>query len=1080
MRWFCSLTALLCLSAAFAAVKLKPVEEPGGESYKLRCTLDVDGEWPLGEHAEIVFDAGTDGACYAARFDEVKASFVRRDSRGAETLLAVDARPPIAEVPLHVTLCRDRWRMRLIVNGEVWLTAFDDRLPSGGLAVGGDSDKFRFKDLSVQGLEQVWFTDDFMRASDAKGEWTPRSGRWETSGVSDADAKPDKRPDPSLSANPFAYRVGRPTPAALSTAGHWFWDTYRLAASVRAAGDGEVGLTFYLQDPDNYLALRWTAGGAAGHELRLVAVKGGQAKVLASADGGFANDQWYRLAVEVVDGQITASLDHQPKLTAHSDLFGQGQVGLWANGVTFADWDDVEVESTEDLLDTFGQDSNGRWLAVNGEWSEDLREDAPRNAGVREVSSNDTCFSVTGAKDWSGYRVSTVCHAPAGGAVGVVCSYLDPNNNVQLRWGDGRGPAAYRNKLQLVRVREGKPFVLGEIAVAFRPDLWHELSLENQRGFIRARVGGAPVFEAYEPDLVAGKAGLLGAGSPVDFDEAEVRFLEPEPKVQFAHVFTEDSYMTQWASPAGAWWVNEAAKRGGVVWHRGDFYGDSQVAVHGSMLGGAGKMLRLILAGDGQRADSGYSLVVETRPDGKKAVAQIIVGQGQPQSEAVFDLAEVEAVRFARRGRFLLAYADDTCVLGYYDRSQTPPGGNHVGVTARGGAVDLTKVDARSDNSYDTTFYRAPVEWWISKGVWETINRWKCDPRWSFFGGYNDTQPLIWSKDDYQGDIQLEAYMGIKMDLTGPPYYLHPSDLCITVHGDGKDVLSGTNFLFAARNNTCSVLYSGGKQVAFSDRPEARFETTQWDSETQGNKFHRHWFHVVLRKAEGRIVCSVDEKTVFDVADPAPGGHGKVGLYCVNNGVMVARVKVWYQQLAPREPFPDIRRMLATADTGSTAGDPYQNDFEQGIGAFKPEDERVPVMLARADGGTNRSRCLAVTNLLTGGTFGVRAVGTPYNLADRPVISFRCKLPQAARVNLYALARGVWHVVKLSGSEKTTSSQRYLGAIEGVAADGGWHAAKFNLNAALSPLYPGAAVQVEKLVFGMMEPDPYLAAAFGV
>ncbi|NUP99732.1 MAG: hypothetical protein HUU35_07750, partial [Armatimonadetes bacterium] len=349
----------------------------------------------------------------------------------------------------------------------------------------------------------------------------------------------------------------------------------------------------------------------------------------------------------------------------------------------------------------------------------------------------------------------------------------------------------------------------------------------------------------------------------------------------------------------------------------------------------------------------------------------------------------------------------------------------------------------------------------------------------SFFGGYNDFQPLIWSKDDYAGDIMLEAYMGIKMDLPGPPFYLHPSDLCLSIGGDGQDVTSGYSFLYAARNNTCSLLYRNGQEIARNDSAAARFPATGWDNETQGNKFHRHWFHVVLRKVGRRVVCSVDDAVLFDVPDDGSVTSGKIAVYSVNNGVMVARVRAWYEQRAPREPFPDLGALQAeaAAEAGPADVDPYQNDFERGLGSFAQEFARVPVLLQREP--TENGRCLTVTNLRAGDKFAITAVGKPFKLAERGRLGFRYKIPPGVRLNLYAVSRGTWHIIRLTGGEQADTGQKLLGAVAGVKADDQWHQASLDLREAFKPIDSSGQLTIDRLVLGMLEPEPYYHAGFG-
>ena len=1107
----CRWTGLLLLAIAtcgHAEVRLRPVADPPGEAYKLSLPIEADPEWPLDGQAVVQFDAGTDGSHYAAELEALKVRFVKVAGDGTRTVLAetID-HPPIAAAPLKLTLDRERWRMRLIGNDEVWLTAFDDSLPFGALAAGTDSDKLKLGEPELQATEPVWFADDFMRETETLGEWRALSGDWAMSGVSEADAQPKKRPDPTLSSNPFAFRAADVKQPAIAATGLWFWDTYRAEASVRAVGDGTIGLCVYLQDPRNYLALRWDHAGR-GKERTLVAVRDGRTQVLAAADGGWDDDQWYRLGVEVVDQHIVAKIDGEQIFELDSSLFGQGQVGLFADQLTFADFDDVVVEHTEDIVDTFGQRTVERWVDLQGQWSDDPRAEAPLDRGLRAADGAGG-ISLTGSTKWSDYKVTTVGQAVDGGGLGVVACYQSPDDYLALRWGDASAPARYRNTLQLVRQKGGQEQVLGQVQAAYRRNLWHRLSIECARGFVRCRIGDVPVFEWFDETLQGGKVGLLAANRHISFDQLAVEFLPPPEKIEFTAQFTREDTMADWAQAAGSWQVAEAKQRGGVIWNHGEFWGDSRMTLDAGLFGGPPRTIKMILAGT--RPDSvgilppapltegaaepmdaesgsdgaptagadGYSAVlVQAKQGGKELIGDIQVG-GRSVKRAAFNADGAEQLAFVKRGRFALVYLDDKCVLGYLDPSPNPASGLHAAIQSTGPDLDLERVDARAEQLFDTSFVKAPVEWYVSKGIWETINRWKCDPRWSFFGGYDDLNPLIWSKDDYQGDIQVEAYMAVKMNMPGPPYYLHPSDLCLTIGGDGKDVLSGLAFLFAARNNTSSLLYRHGQEIGKNEGPDAKFKYVGPQGEGL-TKFHRHWFHLVVTKAAGRITCSVDGNQLIDVPDDGSIPGGKIALWSVNNGLMVARVKVWYEQRAERRPFPDVGVLQAAAQPGQTDLDPFANNFSSGLGHLQAAQPNRPVLLDRKPGGPDGSLCLEATNLQPGGEFGVSLTDQPFKVAERGTLKFAYRLEPKTRVNLYVKVKGRWHGVAMTGSPALEAGGEPLGTIEGATADGQWHQASFALAAALAKAYPGQqGLQVEGLELGMKEPDPYLHAGFG-
>ena len=138
----------------------------------------------------------------------------------------------------------------------------------------------------------------------------------------------------------------------------------------------------------------------------------------------------------------------------------------------------------------------------------------------------------------------------------------------------------------------------------------------------------------------------------------------------------------------------------------------------------------------------------------------------------------------------------------------------------------------------------------------------------------------------------------------------------------------------------------------------------------------------------------------------------------------------------------------------------------------------MPVLLQRVSASDGPGMCLSLTSLVTGGSFAVRAVDRPFKPAERPRLHLRAKFPPGARVNAYLLTRGTWHLLPLTGSDRVDTGQRLLGRVAGVQDDDQWHAVDFNLGEAFAQLYGGENVEVQRVVFAMKEPDPYLYAGF--
>lgn len=1135
--WLAGLVAAGPAPAQTAKIKLTEVTKEATTAYKVRARLEADTDSLIFGAAQIGFDLNAAGDGYVLLISALKLSFARRE-KGVDTPFATVKRSLGNSLPARLVVSRDAWRMGVTVNGEMWLTACAD--PTGGhtVAIGTTGPTITLNDPLVQGTEPIWFADDFMRTPEQSGDWAVQTGTWECSGVSQEDAKPDKRPDPTKSANPFAYRAVRSADGALVTAGHWFWDTYRAEVSVRATSEAPrglatIGICGYLQDRANYLAFEWRQSGARDKDGRsvpeqlLVAVKEGQRTVLASAragaigDGrqhfGWAEDQWYRLGLQMVDNQVTAFVDEQPVLSASCELYGQGSVGLYANGVAFADFDDVAVQSTDAMSDDFTTNTLPRWQTLSGTWTESADEAwkvrrgenpaiYPFSAvGALRLASNDSGVAVTGSPEWTNYKVTAAVKAEQGGVFGVVACCRDPRNYMLLRWGDNNARAAAKGSFQLVRIRDGKEQVVWHWDnVPFKPALAHWIALEARQGYVRAWCENQPIFETYQPDLTTGKIGVAAEGKEISFDGVKVDFLPPYEKPEFTEQFTKEDTMVNWASPVGSWVQDpNSSLPQGVLWHRGRFYGDGDVTVNASLVTRA---LTLVYSGDGAapqpatnggggtvvagNALAGYSLlVVPTAQSPRKAILELRV-DGKPVRRSLgsggVSVPDGSLVRLSRRGNFLLGYVGDNCVVSHYDNRQPTEqhNGPFGGIAFGGGDVgDLANADIHTTDCFDTTFVKAPWEWRTQKGLWETVNRWKCDPRWSFMGGYHDTypqNPLMWTKADFGGDVQVEAYMAIKMDVPGDPYYYHPSDLGITVCGDGKDILSGYSFLFAARGNGCSLLYQKGQgapKVSTVDGSTFEYVNPKGEGLT---KFHRHWFHLVVRRTGGRVQCFCDNKPIFDEPDTARIPSGKVALFCVNNGTMVSRVKVWHSEDVPRTSFPDVGGIRATADLGAPVADDFANDFEQGVGNFAGEDPRGAVMVSRTRSEpANGSYALALTNMITGGRFAVKAIDRKFDVAERPRLSFRYKIPPNVQVNCYlrgdirgdeGVTRG-WYVLTLNGDPTLDKDQRLL-VKPPVTADGRWHQLSFDLADAFKKA--GApSTEVTRVVFGLMLPDSY-------
>jgi len=220
----------------------------------------------------------------------------------------------------------------------------------------------------------------------------------------------------------------------------------------------------------------------------------------------------------------------------------------------------------------------------------------------------------------------------------------------------------------------------------------------------------------------------------------------------------------------------------------------------------------------------------------------------------------------------------------------------------RGTMPNLESVQIDNANVYDYTFASAPTDWRVASGVWEMTNRWNCSPGWSWFGGRSEEIAAVWNKRKFSGDMSVQFYFAFKMGLTGTPaWYYHPSDVAISLMGDGKNLSSGYSFIIGADNNTRSVLMKGDKIVAQSNDTAALLPAMT-DGMPDMNSLHRRWWYVRVNKVGPRVECWLDNNLLFAYNDTQPLDAGQFALWTYNNGIMLSRVQVFYENEVQSTP----------------------------------------------------------------------------------------------------------------------------------------------------------------------------------
>ncbi|MHB8996555.1 MAG: hypothetical protein ACYC63_15020 [Armatimonadota bacterium] len=191
--------------------------------------------------------------------------------------------------------------------------------------------------ISMQPIDEVQFSDDFMRMPNDPTLWEDLSGKWRIAQLDSA----------RYSANAFTL-LGNATKSkpALTAAGYWFWEDLTVEASVRPSpGATGFGLGLACGSDGAMYLMRFTGRQGPSGVVQLVRVRGGRESVLAEAPAVAPPDDWHRFALSGVDGRLTGTLDGVELVAAPAPDLAHGKIALWVAGTEPVAFDDVEAYS---------------------------------------------------------------------------------------------------------------------------------------------------------------------------------------------------------------------------------------------------------------------------------------------------------------------------------------------------------------------------------------------------------------------------------------------------------------------------------------------------------------------------------------------------------------------------------------------------------------------------------------------------------------------------------------------------------------------------------------------------------------
>jgi len=797
----------------------------------------------------------------------------------------------------------------VVLDGRILASGFAESF-SGGSAALGQQGLLKFVYPRVVELEPVLFFDDFMRPEGMASAWRKISGTWENKGPSKDPS--DKRPDifrPSMSANAFRYSAtGRP---ALTVTGQYTWDLYSLAASLRGAPGGQMGLVFGYRDEKNYTLFRWSARPAplesAAGSAELLAVVDGQEVPLQRALLGYLPDQWYRVEATLGWGWAEVAIDGHMLLSVADRRLAGGAVGLWASSEAETLFDDVLVAESAAFQERFkGPVSTwNSWDFLN---VCPALADGTEAEGLELAAGTEGGQAIFGSSRWANCLVRAEI-LPQSGQCALLFHYRDAANYSGLSYDAEKG------RIELLGVSNGQVTRLDTAEARLEPSM-HRFEVRMDRGLVRATIDGGHELFAWQTDhqeggsgvARSGRAGLAVWDGRVLVRGVSVQLLaEIEPLPVVNPIFATDAEMGTWSTWQGDWAtesVGQGKDAATVRWHRARFSGDVQLLVEmGDIPKDKGELeLDLSMAKTGEKSANGYILqlirpappeLVKAAGDGQSrpgAAGLILTRNGAKVAEAVVpEMDHFWTVALRKAGPFVVGSVNSRELVAW--RDPDPLTGQKVAWKSRGIKVDEDGFRVYCPAVHNDTFDRAPVGWRVAEGLWEVTNRWQCDPRWSFFSGRSSSRQkklaALWSKHEFSDDAVVEFFAGIKMDQARGGQYQYARDINCTLSADGRDLSSGYSFLFGGFDNDHSAILRKGQEVIRTSPSGGSAVIPR----TGG--IHHRWFYIRAERKGAQLHFTVDGGRLVDLSwtDPDPLPGKRLAIWTWDCGIIFSRVR---------------------------------------------------------------------------------------------------------------------------------------------------------------------------------------------
>lgn len=159
-----------------------------------------------------------------------------------------------------------------------------------------------------------------------------------------------------------------------------------------------------------------------------------------------------------------------------------------------------------------------------------------------------------------------------------------------------------------------------------------------------------------------------------------------------------------------------------------------------------------------------------------------------------------------------------------------------------------------------------------------------------------------------------------------------------------------------------------------------------------------------------------------------------------------------------------------------------ENDFETGLGTFKPRDRFVGAVLTRDKEATkDGSYALKFSHENFGGNFSATVLDKPFDAREHNILSFDYRIKPGVKIDFYLKVNGRWYRLIFTGDPFDFRNRDVnigsFGWIEGVIADDQWHTAGVDLYYFLSQ--QTRHTRVEEIIMADWRATGYRKLDFG-